>query len=69
VEAAGQGDVETVEAMLQQGDNNPVDVNYEYPMVEYSNKTALYKASEQGNVTMVKALLRAGANVNQICHH
>ena len=36
-------------------------------MAGYGKKTALFIASEQGNVAIVLAMLRAGANVNISC--
>jgi len=58
IKAAARGDLTTMEAMLQ--GYNPADVDYR---PAYGN-TALYVASDRGDLAMVQALLRAGADVN-----
>jgi len=65
VKAAALGDLKTVKAMLH-GDF-PVDVDGKYHSAIAGDMTALYMASDQGNLTMVKVLLRAGANVHKKC--
>jgi len=67
VEAAGRGNLENVQSMLQ-GDN-PVDLDCRYRAF-YGDNAALYKiCSGRGNVAMVQIFRRAGADVNQKMSH
>jgi len=64
--AVVRGDLKMVEAMLQGKDPDYVNCRYPAANGDYM-KTALHEASEQGHVAMVRALLRAGADVNTEC--
>ena len=57
INAASQGDVETIRALLEFGN---IDLNEG----DYDRRTALHLAAGEGRLTIVKLLCEAGANVN-----
>jgi len=59
--AAKEGDLETIQQMLEVDKVVPVDC-----MHPYEDRTVLYAASSRGYVRVVQYLLQAGANINWV---
>lgn len=61
VDAAGEGDIATMETLLSQG----VDVNCQNTGVFSSEETACMKAAEKGELETLKFLIEKGADFNK----